>query len=181
MNNHILAPAIIAGTLAIAGQYVMAQAPAPVPPQALKAMDVFLGDWTFTGTIQDGPKGQEKPFVWKLHGRRILGGFAVQIDQDWIEGGVSSKNLEIDSYNADEKVIVSNGWGDDGSRWVTHPVFKNEVCQEDGKLFLPNGKVAEVHWTWTFDSNTRSAKTVGEMQLDGVKWTFARVTGTKAN
>ena len=159
---------------------LMAQAPNPKPMPEIKALDVWVGDWTFTGTVKDGPNDKEHPLTWRLHNHWILSGFAVQDDQEWIESGITTKFLEVMYFDPAKKSLISTGHGDDGSSWISTLTVKGNTWFERGVLTDPDGKTAPFSGVWTFSSDHLSMTATQEREQDGSKWTSLRIAGTKA-
>jgi hypothetical protein len=159
---------------------LMAQMPNPKPMQEIKALDVWVGDWTFTGTIKDSPNDNEHPLTWRLHNHWILSGFALQDDQEWIESGITSKYLEIMYFDPAKKSLMSAGYGDDGSSWISTLTVNGDTWFERGVSTLPDGKTATFSGVWTFSSDHLSMTATQEQEQYGSKWTSFRIKGTKA-
>ena len=159
---------------------LMAQAPHPKPMPEIKAFDVWVGDWTLTGTAKDSPNDKEHPLTWRIHNHWILSGFAGQADQEWIESGITTKFLEVIYFDPAKKSLVSTGHGDDGSSWISTLTDKGNTSFERGEMTLPDGKTASVSGVWTFSSDHLSMTATEEQEQDGSKWTSFRVKGTKA-
>src|SRR6267154_977732 len=47
----------------------------PAPPPELKKWNIWVGNWTLSGSAKDTPTGPEHKVDWSLHERWILGGF----------------------------------------------------------------------------------------------------------
>ena len=159
---------------------LMAQVPHPKPMPEIKALDVWVGDWTLIGTAKDGPNDEEHLLTWRLHGHWILSGFAVQNDQEWIESGVTTKSLEVIYFDPAKKSLISTGHGDDGSSWISTLTVKGNAWLERGEMTLPDGKTASFSGVWTFSSDHLSMTATQEQEQDGSKWTTFRIKGTKA-
>jgi hypothetical protein len=156
---------------------LLAQAPKPMPE--IKALEVWVGDWTFTGIAKDGPNEKEHPLTWRFHAHWILSGFAVQNDQQWIESGITTKYLEVMHFDPARKSFISTGYGDDGSGWISTMTLKGDTWFDSGKMTLPDGKTASLGGSWTFSPNHLSITATEEMEQDGSKWVLLRVKGTK--
>ena len=65
------------GTLCVmlAATGIQAQDQKPTPPPELKKLDVWIGDWTLSGTARDLPDRPEYNLHWSLHEHWVLNGF----------------------------------------------------------------------------------------------------------
>ena len=159
---------------------LMAQAPNPKPMSEIKALDVWVGDWTYTGTVKDSPNDKEHPLTWRMHNHWILSGFAVQDDQEWIESGVTTKFLEVMYFDPAKKSLISTGHGDDGSSWISTLTVKGNTWFERGVSTDPDGKTASFSCVWILSSDhLYMTATAQEQEQDGSKWTSFRIKGTK--
>jgi hypothetical protein len=168
---------MLALLLLVPTMILLAQAPKPRPE--IKALNDWVGDWTFTGTAKDGPKDKEHSLTWRLHGQWILSGFVVQTDQEWVENGITTKFLEIINFDPAKKSYISTGYGDDGSSWISTVTFKGDTWLETGKSTDPDGKTAAFSGSWTVSPDHLSMTATAEQEQNGSKWMWFRVKGTK--
>jgi hypothetical protein len=118
--------------------------------------------------------------AWRLHGHWMLGGFAVQTDQDLIVSGVTTKYLEVINFDPATKSLISTGYGDDGSGWICTLTVTGDTWFESGKYTLPDGKTVPFTTRLTLSPDHLSATATEEREQDGSKWVSARFKGTKA-
>jgi hypothetical protein len=167
----------LAVLLLVPTMVLLAQAPKPL--SEIKSLNDWVGDWTLTGTAKDGPKAKESSLNWRLHGRWILSGHAVQIDQEWIENGVTTKNLEILGFDAAKKAFLGTGYGESGLIWITTSTVKGDTWFESGKTTLPNGRVTSFSGRYRLSPDRLTMTMTAEQELDGSKWVWFSVKGTK--
>jgi hypothetical protein len=160
---------------------VAAQSRAPAPSAAALERDLLVGDWTMTGMARDSPTEPEYPVTWKLHGRRILGGAFVQVDQTWKGKGPVAHSLEIIAYDAVTRTHSTFAFSDDGSRWVGTATYSDDgTLVETGTTTGADGKVTKWRDTYVYSADRMSVTGTEEAEKDGVRWTTFTVKGTKA-
>jgi hypothetical protein len=168
----------LAFSLAIPASSSPAQA--PKPGAELDERGLWVGDWTLAGTAKDTPTGPEYGLVWHLHGRRILGGFFVQIDQVWQGKGPEQHALEILSYDTINKIYRSSGFQSDGTAWVATATFDGRTYVENGTTRAADGSAAKWRCTWTFSADKMAVSATQESEQHGARWTSLAVKGTKS-
>jgi hypothetical protein len=160
---------------------VAAQARAPAPSAAAFERDLLVGDWTMTGMARDSPTGPEYPVTWKLHGRRILGGAFVQVDQTWKGKGPEEHALEIIAYDPATRTHSTFGFEDDRSRWLGTATYSDDgTLIETGTTTGADGKVTTWRGTYVYSADRMSVTGTSEAEKDGVRWISFTVKGTKA-
>jgi hypothetical protein len=158
---------------------VQGQSSTPKPAPAVKQLDAWVGDWTFSGTTQDSPAGPEEKVEWRPHVHWILGGFFVEFDSIWKANG-EAHFVEILGYDPVKKVYTVSGFGDDGETWAMVATFNNETYLEDLTMTSPDGKVRTCHHTFIFSSDRMAATGTSECEQGGVHWTDFKLKGTKS-
>lgn len=155
-----------------------AQAPEETPAE----LAIWVGNWEMVGTAKDTPTEPEYKADWHLHGRLILGGHFVQIDQIWKGNGAESHWLEILSYDPIKGTFVSSGFTDDGGGWLSTLPFnsKDRTFVETGTITTADGKSTKLHITWIFSDDRMAVSGIQELEKDGVRWTSFTFKGTKA-
>src|SRR6185437_405328 len=73
--------------------------PNPRLPPELKKLDVWVGNWSLSGTARDQPDGREYSLRWTLHERWVLNRSFLQVDQTWKGNGQTQRSLEMLSYD----------------------------------------------------------------------------------
>jgi hypothetical protein len=159
---------------------LFAQTTPPKPVPGIKPLEIWVGNWTFTGTAKDSANDKEHPLTWRIHGHWRLGGHIVQTDQEWTEDNVTTKYFEVISYRPASRSTISYGVGEDGTSWITTLVLKGDTGLETGTFTLPDGKTASATTTWSFTPDRLSVTATQEWEQDGSKWVSLRVKGTKA-
>ena len=157
-----------------------AQPSEPSPAARIKSFDVWVGDWTLTGTAKDGPSMPEYKATWKLHGTRILGGAFIRVDQVWQGPGPALRGLEILYYDSIKKALSSSVFFSDGSTVAGTAIFEGLTSIATGSITAPDGSV--VHWriNWVLSPDRMSITGTQEVEQDGNKWTGFSMKGTKA-
>ena len=155
-----------------------AQVPKPTPEQT--KWDFWVGDWTLVGTARDAPTDLEYKSVWTLHGRPILGGFFVQVDQVWKGNGPEEHSLEILSYDPSKRTHTSTGFTNFGSTWVATATYDDGTVVETGTTTTSGRKVIKFRGTYVFSPDRMAVSMTSESEMDGVRWTNFTVKGTKA-
>jgi hypothetical protein len=154
-------------------------------PHAIQAqagtrdLSTWVGNWTMVGTWKDSSNDKERVLIWRLHGRWILGGRAVQTEQQWIQDGVTMNGFEVLSLNEPAKSLVSYGVWDSGGGWTTTLVIKGDTGTERGELRSPDGAIENVTWSWRWNRDRMSVSAVCETERNGLKWESGRLKGTK--
>jgi hypothetical protein len=154
--------------------------PAANAAPALKSLDLWTGDWTLKGTAKDTPTSPEYQLVWRMRGRWILDGHAVEIQHDWRGAGPPLRALEILAYDLSKRTTILVGFGDDGTTWLGEAHFEGANLVETGSNTLPDGRVFTFRNTWIVAADRMSVSGRAEQTLDGVTWTGFAVTGTRA-
>jgi hypothetical protein len=175
-----ITPAIIATLLLFATASAQAQSSSPTPPPEVKKWGIWIGDWELSGTAKDTPTGHEYKVNWALHERWILGGFFVQVDQTWKGDGPELHSLEILSYDPIKKIHTSSGYSSDGSTWTLTATFDGATVKEQSVSNGPDGQATTCNTTWVFSGDRKSLSGTQECELNGVRWTAIRVSGTKS-
>jgi hypothetical protein len=152
----------------------------PVPPAELKKWDVWVGDWTLSGTAKDTPTGPEYKVNWYLHEHWIANGFFVQVDQTWKGNGQEFNNVEILSYDPIKKIHTVSGFSGDGWSWVLTATFDETTTTEEGVATGPDGAVATSRTDWQFSSDGKALSGTQQSEENGVRWTAFTVKGTKS-
>ncbi len=141
---------------------------------------LWIGEWTLTGTGKSAAEQPEYGLTWRLHGRRILGGHFVQIDQVWKASGPEQHALEILSYDLSNKSYNSQGFLGNGSTWVATATFDGRTYAEDGTTTTPDGKAVRWRCAWTFSPDRMAVEGTQETERGGVRWTSFTVKGRRA-
>jgi len=156
-----------------------AQSPAASPAPELQKWDIWVGDWTFTGTAKDAPTEPEYKLDWRTQGRWILGGNFVELRGTWKGKGAESTSLEILSYDAVRRVHAYSGFTSDGTTWVATVTFGDGKVVETETDTFPDGKTATLRNTWILSPDGMSVSGKEEREQDGVRWTAFTVKGTR--
>lgn len=156
-----------------------AQSSTAVPAAELPKQDLWVGDWTLTGTAKDTPTEPEYKVEWQSQGRRILGGHFVENRSTWKGKGKESTWLEIASYDPVRKIETVYGFDSDGGTWVLTATYPPGTCIETGASTAPDGKTSTFRNTWIVSPDGMSISGKEEVEQDGVRWTAFTVKGTK--
>ncbi len=157
------------------------QSSTPKPAPELKQWDVWVGDWTTTGTAKDTPTGPEYKVEWHTHCHWILGGFFLQWDSTWKGNGVESRWLEIGFFDPIKKIHTISGFSSDGSSWTGTVTFQGKDSQvENFTGTTPDGEVSTCRNTWHSSPDGMAASGTEECEQNGVRWTGFKVKGTKS-
>jgi hypothetical protein len=152
----------------------------PTVAAAPRNEDILVGDWTMVGTAKDSPTEPEYKVTWKLHGRRILGGAFVQVDQTWKGKGPESRALEIIQYDPATRTHTTYAFSDDRSHWVGTATYSDDgTLVETGATTGADGKVTRWRDVYVYSADRMSVTGTEEAEKDGVKWTTFTVKGTK--
>jgi hypothetical protein len=162
---------LILVSVAAAGQSLT-----PKPAPELKQWDIWIGDWTFSGTARDTPTGPEYKVDWHMHGHWILGGFFAEIDHIWKGNGQRLQQKEILYYDPIRKIQTTSGFSTDGRTWALTATFDKETSVEDMTFTNQNGTLTKCRNTWVFSSDRMALSGTQECD-DGSSW---KVKGTKA-
>lgn len=161
---------LISSTVAALGQS-LTRTPAP----ELKQWDIWIGDWSFSGTAKDTQTEPEYKFDWNMHGHWILGGFFAQLDNVSIGNGFEYRNLEILSFDPIKKIHTVSGFDGYGKTWTNTFTFDKETSVENQTIIGPDSKSYACRITWIFSSDRTTVS--GTAQCDNGSWW--RVKGTK--
>jgi hypothetical protein len=152
----------------------------PKPAPELRQEDVWVGDWTCSGTAKDTPTGPEYKVDWQMHSHWILGGFFLESNSTWKGSGKKLQWLEIGCYDPIKRIHVLSGFGSDGTTWVLTATFDNETSVESGTTTDPNGTLTNFRNTFIFSSDRMAVSGTEESEQNGVRWTSFQVKGTKS-
>jgi hypothetical protein len=156
-----------------------AQSPSSDPPPELQKWDIWVGDWTFTGTAKDTATEPEYKLDWRFQGRWILGGHFVEVRSTWKGNGTELSFLEILSYDAARKIHAYSGFDSNGTTWVATAKFGDGTFVETETDTAPDGKTATLRNTWSVSPDGMSISGKEEREQGGVRWTAFTVKGTK--
>jgi hypothetical protein len=133
------------------------------------------------GTAKDSPTGPECKVTWTLHGRRILGGAFIQVDQTWKGKGPESHAMEILQYDPATRTHTTYAFSDDRSHWVGTAIYGEDgTLVETGATTDADGTVTKWRDVYVYSADRMSVTGTEEAEKDGVKWTTFTVKGTKA-
>ena len=145
-----------------------------------KILDAWVGDWVIQGEAKDTPSGFAHKVYWTLKGRRILGGFFLQIRSTWKAPGTIQNGLVVTGYDPSKKACFTHGQNDDGSWMISTSAFVNErTCIETGTAYFPDGRVRHYRNTWTFSPDRKALSVKGENEKDGTWWTTFEAKGVR--
>jgi hypothetical protein len=150
----------------------------PVSPE-VKKWEVWIGDWSLTGTARDAPSGPEYEIEWQLHEHWILGGAFVQVDQVWKGNGQQANVLEVLGYDSLRKVHTVSGFATDGSTWSLTARFEGTTVTEDGVSVGADGAQTVCRTTWVFGAGGRSLSGTQSCEQNGKRWIAFTVQGTR--
>ena len=165
-----------------------AQAPTAGPAPELQKWDLWVGDWTLTGTAKQTATAPEYKMDWRMQGRWILGGHFVEL-RGTLSGTLSgtsksnggeSTSLEILSYDPVRRIHAFSGFDSDGDTWVATATFTPGTSIEMGTFTEPDGKTVTFRNTWNVSADGMSISGKIEKEQDGVRWTAFTLKGTKA-
>jgi hypothetical protein len=147
-----------------------------------KILDAWAGNWVIQGKAKDTPSGPGYKFDWTLKGRRILGGFFIEIHTMWKAQGSVQNGLVVTGYDPSKKICFTHGHNDDGSWMISTSAFSNErTCIETGSSYSPDGRVRHYRNTWIFSPDGKSFSVKGENGKDGTWWTMFEAKGVRAS
>jgi len=159
---------------------VQAQTSAAQPGPEYKILDAWTGDWIIQGEAKDSSSGPLHKFDWTLKGRRILGGFFLEIHQVWKAQGNVQNGVEITGFDPTKKTCMTHIFFDDGSWIISTQTLINERTRiENGTTYYPDGKFMKWRCTWDFSSDWMSLSVKGEVEADGKWWTSFEAKGVK--
>lgn len=156
------------------------QSSTPKPALELKQWDVWIGDWTLTGTAKDSATGPEYKVDWHMHGHWILDGFFAEIDYTMKSNGHEEHQLEILSYDPVKKIHSITGFASDGTTWVLTATFDHDTSIENITVTAPDGGITTCRNTFHFTPDRMAASGQQECEQSGVRWTAFKVKGTKS-
>jgi hypothetical protein len=168
---------VAALTLASTPGFAFAEPKLPATP---RNEDLLVGDWTMVGTAKDSRTEPEYKVTWKLHGRRILGGAFVQVDQTWRGKGKESYAMEVIAYDPATRTHTTSAFSDDRSHWVGTATYADDgTLVETGTTTDADGTVTRWRDVYVYSADRMSVTGTEEAEKDGVKWTTFTVKGTK--
>lgn len=156
-----------------------AQAPTAGPAPELQKWDLWVGDWTLTGTAKDTPTEPEYKMDLRMQGRWILGGHFVELRGTWKAKGLELTSLEILSYDPARKIHAFSGFTSGAMTWVATATFAPGTCVETGTFTEADGKIGTFRNTWSVSPDGMSISGKEEREEDGVRWTAFTLKGTK--
>ena len=155
--------------------------PNPRLPPELKKLDVWVGNWSLSGTARDQPDGREYSLRWTLHERWVLNRSFLQVDQTWKGNGQTQRSLEMLSYDPVKKLYTDSGFGSDGSTWSLTAVFDGATMIETGQSKGPDGVMTSCRMAWVFSNDRTSLSGTERCDKGGTRWQAVKVAGTKSN
>ncbi|HKM83006.1 MAG TPA: hypothetical protein VJY15_18870 [Candidatus Acidoferrum sp.] len=157
------------------------QTSTPKPAPELKKWNIWVGDWSTTGTAKDTPTGPEYKVNWHTRCHWILDGFALQWDSTWKGNGVESRFLEIGFFDPIKKIHTISGFSNDGTTWTGTVTFEGKTDQvETFTIIFPNGEVSTCRNTWHFTTDGMAVSGTEQCEQNGVSWTGFQGKGTKS-
>jgi hypothetical protein len=154
---------------------VQAQTPAPKPGAEQKKLEVWAGDWKYTGTSYPTPLGKAGKFVGTQKVRMILNGFF--LETRWEdkgdyedEKGVVSQGVEIDSYDPVKKNYPVFGWENDGASSTGSMTVDGSTWKSSSTRTGSDGKTYQIRGVTTFTEDGKRATWKLELSPDGVSW-----------
>lgn len=176
----LIATAIGALYLTLSAACAQAQDRKPTPPPELKKLNVWIGDWSLSGTARDQPGSRTYHLHWRLHEHWVLNGFFMQVDQTWQGAGQVLRSLEMLSYDPRKMVYTDSGFGSDGSTWSLTAFFRGRTMIEMGSTLGPDGIVTKCRMRWVFSNDGRTLAGTQECEKHGVQWRAVEVRGAKS-
>lgn len=164
---RLLFPLVFAATIAAQGM--------PKPSQEMTKYDAMLGNWTGSGTTSMAEGEEGMPWTLTSTGKKILGGFAVQVDTKLDVGMPTPLAMrEIYYYDAERKrhsmFRCSNHGGAMTSDvdWQGHKLIAHTRALHNGML---------QNLCWVIDHRGDEQRLVGYASMDGKPF-FTHVEGT---
>jgi len=165
---------LLLGTLAlVAGPPAFSQAPTPPPAQveAMKKLDLWVGDWKGSGWVALGREGrQEFTIVEKV--QRKAGGSVLLVE------GRGTKKAEKEQEVVVHEALAVLSYDDKAKRyrWQAHDL-RGQAIEVEPKLvsgglewgFRSEGSGVTVRFTIKFDK--KRWHEIGEVSTDGKTWT----------
>lgn len=156
------------------------QSQAPKPAPELKQADIWVGNWTLSGTAKDTPTGPEYRLDLLIHSHWVLGGFFLETNSSWKGNGQQLQTLEIASYDAINKTCSVSAFASDGMSWNATFTVSNGVSIENVTTTTPDGNTSTCRGTFVFSSDREAVSGAEECEQSGVRWTAFKVKGTKS-
>jgi hypothetical protein len=156
-----------------------AQSGSPTPAPELRKLDMWIGDWTLTGTAKDGPKAQEYKVEWHLHEHWTLNGFFLQADQTWKSNGEELHSIEILSYDPFKRIYFGSGFSSEGTSWALTAKFEDTILRENVAGRGPRGEFSRCRIAWQFSNEGNSLAGTEQCTQNFATWTAFNVVGTK--
>ncbi len=146
-----------------------AQTTAQKPDPEIKKFDVFLGHWTYETEYKASPLGPAIKVTGELSGRKILGGFFIEMQA--VERGATGETraIEIVGYDPANKAFFSTEYHDDGNMSSETYVFNGNTVIDTGK-FTVAGKAYMFKATMILAADSMSFVGMGEISTDGNSW-----------
>jgi uncharacterized protein DUF1579 len=156
------------------------ESPAPEQSPELKKLDVWVGNWTLSGTAKDQPDGREYALLWTLHEHWVLNDSFLQVNQTWNGNGQTQRSLEMLSYDPVNKVYTDSGFGSDGSTWSLTAVFDGATMIETGESRGPDGVMTRCRMAWVFSKGGTSLSGTERCDKGGTQWQAVKVAGKRS-
>jgi len=159
---------------------ISAQTTAPQASPEYNILDAWAGEWTIQLEAKDSPTGPAYKVDWTLKGRRILGGYFLEVLHVWKAKGIEQNGVEITGYDPIKKICMTHVSYDDGNWIISTPTFINDrTCIEIGTEYFPDGKVTKMRNTWNFSPDWMSLSFKEEDEKDGTWWTSMEGKGIR--
>jgi len=162
---------LIAATCFVGAAFSQQPSQSPAPSPGLKALDVWVGDWTTETDVTTTPLGPGGKFSGKLTVRWILNGFFLEMRVQMNGNGVDLEWIQFNWYDAAAKNYPAQGYTSfgitfSGSATVSDNVWTVAWTQSTGGIQY-NCRQATA---FAADGMSYTSKT--EISTDGKTWTL---------
>ena len=155
----------------------------PKPGAAHKQLEVFVGDWSYTGEYKATPITPAGKYKGKESSRMVLNGFYFESRwEEEIEGAGTGRGIAIVGYDPAKKVYVDHIFVSDGSYSSAVSSVSGNVWTAHGTASDPSGKVYKIRIVRTLSADGKVCDIKAEYSPDdGKSWKpWWTQTGKKA-
>jgi hypothetical protein len=141
-----------------------------------KKLEIWVGDWSYEGTVKETPLGPSGKYAGKLNYRFILDGLFLENrgEDKGVYGGkeMTYKYVSMQWYNPATKTYLVQGYDNDSVVSSSVSTVNGSTWTRIGGGTTQSGKQTKVKGTLTFGPDGKSYTSKGELSLDdGKTWT----------
>jgi hypothetical protein len=152
----------------------------PKPTPEHKKMEVWVGEWKYSGEGKQTPFGPAGKFEGSETSKSVLNGFFVESRwKDQTQDGFTAEGITLQGYDPVKKEYLDYGFDMDGIASSSRGTVSGNVWTSLGTRTDSKGTVYQTKFTRTLSADGTAATVIAEYSSDGGK-TWMRWWDTKA-